>query len=125
TTSTACLNASTSNTASSSWNLSRLRLARLQAELSRCVYSEHGFEPLIGPVLAAVCQWLIVVSNCMPGSAHSQVAWLIWRIRSRARTVRMVSPVVTALRSQSASSTTACMNSSVTRTELLAFWYWM
>src|SRR5947199_6756104 len=37
----------------------------------------------------------------------------------------MTSPVVTALRSQSPSSTTACMNSSVTRTELLAFWYWI
>ena len=31
---------------------------------------------------------------------------------------------MTARRFQSASSTTACMNSSVTRTELLAFWYW-
>ena len=48
-------------------NFSRLRLARLQAELSRCMYSQHGFEPLMRPVLAAVCQWLIVVSNCMPG----------------------------------------------------------
>ena len=76
------------------------------------------------PVLAAVCQRLIVVSNCMPGSAHSQAAWAIWRIRSRARMVLTISPVVTARRCQSASSTTACMNSSVTRTELLAFWYW-
>src|SRR5690349_11611712 len=105
-------------------NLSRLRLARLQAELSRCMYSEHGFEPLIRPVLAEVCQRLIVVSNCMPGSAHSQAAWEIWRMMSRALTVRMTEPSVTAVRFQSASSTTACMNSSVTRTELLAFWYW-
>src|SRR3954447_18004034 len=99
-------------------------LARLQAELSRCMYSEHGFEPLMRPVLAAVCHRLIVVSNCMPGSAHSHAAWLIWRMRSRARTVRTTSPVVTARRCQSPSSTTACMNSSDTRTELLAFWYW-
>src|SRR3954447_497039 len=98
-------------------------LARLQAELSRCMYSEHGFEPLMRPVLAAVCHRLIVVSNCMPGSAHSHAAWLIWRMRSRARTVLTISPLVTARRCQSASSTTACMNSSVTRTELLAFWY--
>src|SRR5947208_1156739 len=35
----------------------------------------------------------------------------------------MTSPLVTARSAQSASSTTACMNSSVTRTELLAFWY--
>ena len=110
---------------SSSRNFSRLMLARLQAELSRCMYSEHGLEPLMRPVLAAVCQRLIVVSNCMPGSAHSHAASAIWRNRSRARTVFMTSPSVTARRSQSASSTTACMNSSVTRTELLAFWYWM
>ena len=88
------------------------------------MYSEHGFEPLIRPVLAAVCQRLIVVSNCMPGSAHSHAAWAIWRMRSRAWTVLTISPSVTARRCQSASSTTACMNSSVTRTELLAFWYW-
>ena len=34
-------------------------------------------------------------------------------------------PSVTARRCQSASASTASMNSSVTRTELLAFWYWM
>ena len=89
------------------------------------MYSEHGLEPLMRPVLAAVCQWLIVVSNCMPGSAHSQAAWEIWRMRSRALMVLMISPLMTARRCQSASSTTACMNSSVTRTELLAFWYWI
>ena len=37
----------------------------------------------------------------------------------------MTEPSVTALSSQSVPSTTACMNSSVTRTELLAFWYWI
>src|SRR5262245_33937496 len=100
-------------------------LARLQAELSRCMYSEHGFDALIRPVFGAVCQRLIVVSNCIPGSAHSQVASEIWRIRSRARTVLMTSPVVTDLRCQSLSSTTARMKSSVTRTELFAFWYWI
>src|SRR4051812_18746819 len=67
----------------------------------------------------------MVVSNCMPGSAHSHAALAIWRNNSRALTVRTTSPVVTARMCQSASSSTACMNSSVTRTELLAFWYWM
>ena len=89
------------------------------------MYSEHGFEPLMRPVVCAVCQRLIVVSNCRPGSAHSHAAWAIWRHSSRALTVRSTSPVVTATRPQSASSATACMNSSVTRTELLAFWYWI
>src|SRR4051812_7935967 len=108
---------------SSSRNDSRLIDARLQAESSRCMYSLHGFDPLIGPVLAAVCQRLMVVSNCMPGSAHSHAASVIWWKMSRALTVCRISPSVTARRCQSASSTTACMKSSVTRTELLAFWY--
>ncbi len=68
-------NPSTSKVSSSLRKLSRFRLARLHAELSMCMYSEHGFDPLILPVLAEVCQRLIVVSYCMPGSAHSQVAW--------------------------------------------------
>jgi hypothetical protein len=89
------------------------------------MYSLHGFEPLMRPVVCAVCHLLIVVSNCRPGSAHSHEAWAIWRHRSRARMVLTTSPSVTAFSAQSASSTTACMNSSVTRTELLAFWYWI
>src|SRR6476620_5962358 len=124
-TATAALKPSVSNSSSGPRNSSRLRLARLQAELSRCMYSEHGLEPLMRPVLAAVCHRLMVVSNCMPGSAHSQVAREIWRMRSRARTVLTMEPSMTARRFQSASSRTACMNSSVTRTELLAFWYWI
>ena len=103
----------------------RLSDARLHAELSRCMYSLHGLEPLMRPVLAAVCQRLMVVSNCRPGSAHSHAAVAIWRNRSRALSVRTIEPSMTARRCQSASSSTACMNSSVRRTELLAFWYWM
>src|SRR5207247_9292625 len=99
-------------------------LARLHAELSRCMYSEHGLLALIRPVFDAVCQRLIVVSNCMPGSAHSHADSLIWRMRSRARIVFPGSPVVTALRFQSRASTTACMHASVTRTEVVAFWDW-
>src|SRR6516165_631144 len=75
------------------------------------------------PVLGAVCQRLIVVSYCIPGSAHSQAEWAIWRNRSRAGTVRTTEPSVRAVRFQSRPSSTASMNSSVTRTELLAFWY--
>src|SRR5262245_23602626 len=101
-------------------------LARLHAELSMCMYSEHGFDALMRPVLGAVCHRLIVVSNFMPGSAHSHAASEICRNRSRAFIGGPTgSPVVTELRFQSASSITACMNASVTRTELLAFWYWI
>src|SRR5215471_16928526 len=125
TTSTVCSNASTSNVSSSRRYLSKLMLARLHAELSKWTYSLQGLLALMRPVFDAVCQRLIVVSNCIPGSAHSHADWLICCMRSRARTLFSVSPVVTDLSSQSRSSTTACMNVSVTRTELLAFWYWI
>src|SRR5258706_624052 len=100
-------------------------LARLHAELSRCMYSEHGLLALIRPVFEAVCQRLIVVSNCMPGSAHSHADWLIWRMRSPARTVFTGSPVLTAFTFQSRSSMTARLNAAVTRTHLFAFLYWI
>jgi hypothetical protein len=80
---------------------------------------------LIRPVLEEVCHLLIVVSNCTPGSAHSQAACAIWRNSSRPGSVddRLATaggqvPVAVGPRH-------ACMNSSVTRTELLAFWYWI
>src|SRR6516162_2233343 len=125
TTATAALKPSTSKSSCSSRNVSRFIEARLQAELSRCTYSEHGLLPLMRPVLGAVCQRLIVVSYCRPGSAHSQAEWAIWRNRSRAGTWRMTEPSVRAVRFQSRPSSTASMKASVTRTELLAFWYWV
>src|SRR5688500_9661408 len=109
----------------SSTNFIRLSDARLQLELSMCMYSLHGFEALIRSVFGQVCHSLIVVSYCMPGSAHSHAAWAISRISSRALTVSIVDPSFTAFRSKEASSITADMKSSVTRTELLAFWYWI
>ena len=69
--------------------------ARLQALSSRCMYSEQGLEAVIGPVFGHVCQPLIVVSYCMPGSAHSQAACAMSRIRLRALCVCAVSPVCT------------------------------
>ena len=93
---TACRNDSTSNSPSSSTNFIRLSDARLQAESSRCMYSEHGLEALMRPLSGQVCQSLIVVSNCMPGSPHCQAASAILRSRSRAGSVSTASPVVTA-----------------------------
>src|ERR1700683_2089509 len=124
-TATPALKPSTSNSSFSSRNVSKFMEARLQAELSRCTYSEQGLLPWMRPVTGAVCQRLMVVSYCSPGSAHSQAEWAIWRNRSRAGTVRMTEPSVRASSSQSRPSITASMNSSVTRTELLAFWYWV
>src|ERR687893_3037458 len=107
-------------------NFMRFSDARLHAESSTCMYSEHGLDALMRPELGDVCHWLIVVSYCTPGSAQRQAASEISRISSRALTGSPTgSPVVRAIRCQSSSFSTACMNSSVTRTELLAFWYWI
>jgi len=71
----AALNRSTSNVPSALRNFIRLMLARLQAVSSRNMYSLHGLEALIRPLLGQVFQRLMVVSYCTPGSpqchAHS------------------------------------------------------
>src|SRR6516162_2553807 len=113
-----------SKVSSSRRNLSRLMLARLQDELSRWTYSLHGLLALMRPDSGQVCQSLIVPSYWMPGSAHSQAACAMSRISLRASIRSTTSPVRRASRSNSLPSSTACMNSSETRTELLAFWYW-
>jgi hypothetical protein len=101
TTSTACRKSPTLKVPSSSMNFIRFSEARLQAELSRCMYSLQGLDPLIRPDAGQVCHSLIVVSYCIPGSAHSHAACAMSRIRSRARVVSTVSPVRTALSFQS------------------------
>src|SRR5215510_13571426 len=121
--STAFWNSPASNVSSSRRNFSRLSEARLHEELSSDMYSEHGLDAVMRPVSGLVCQSLMVSSYCRPGSAHSHAAWLILRNRSRASTVSMTSPVLRALSPNDVPSSTARMNSSLTRTELLAFWY--
>ena len=54
--STVCSNSAVSNDPSSRRNFIRLIEARLQAESSTCMYSEHGFEALIRPDSGQVCQ---------------------------------------------------------------------
>src|SRR6266550_9388083 len=117
-------NRAASNVSSSRRNLSRLMLARLHEELSRLMYSEQGLLAVIRPDSGFVCQSLMVPSYWMPGSAHSQAACAMLRISLRASIRSTTSPVRRASRSNSLPSSTACMNSSETRTELLAFWYW-
>src|SRR5437762_8661361 len=70
--------------------------ARLQAESSRNMYSEQGFEAVIGAVFFDVCQRFTVVSYCMPGSPQINADSEIMRIRSRALNVSTGSPVVIA-----------------------------
>ncbi len=122
-TSTALANSVASKVSSSLRNFSRFSEARLQEELSSDMYSEHGFDAVIRPVSGLVCQSLIVSSYCRPGSAHSHAATEILRNSSRASTSSMTSPVLRPRRPKVVPSSTARMNSSLTRTELLAFWY--
>src|SRR5688500_3124113 len=122
--STAWTKSSTLKLPSELRNFIRLSEARLQAESSIDMYSEHGFEAVIGPVFGSVCQRLIVVSYWTPGSAQRHAASAILRISSRAFTVLTTAPSARPIRFQSESASTACMNSSVTRTELFAFWNW-
>ena len=102
-------------------NFIRFRLARLQAESSRNMYSLHGFDALMRAVFFEVCQRLTVVSYCMPGSPQCQVASEILRSISRALKVCTGWPSFTERVLKSPSRSTAYMKSSVTRTELLAF----
>src|SRR5215472_296609 len=117
----ACRKASTSKVPLGA-NLSKLKLARLQAESSRNMYSEQGFEALIRDVFFEVCQRLTVVSNCMPGSPQRHVASERRKSRSLALNVFTTRPSLMARVEKSVSRVTAYMKSSVTRTELLAFW---
>src|SRR3712207_2938571 len=125
TTSTTCSKRSTSNVPSGRRNFMRLIDARLHAESSTCMYSEHGFEALMRPEFGDVCHWLIVVSYWTPGSAQRHAASAMSRMSSRASTDSMTLPSERAVRSHDSPFSTARMNSSVTRTELLAFWYWI
>src|SRR6478609_9084592 len=121
--STALAKSSPSKVSSSLRNFSRLSDARLHEELSSDMYSEHGLDAVIRPVSGLVCQSLMVSSYCRPGSAHSQAAFAILVNSSRASTVSITSWVLRARSPNSVPCSTARMNSSVTRTELLAFWY--
>src|SRR4051812_25091808 len=89
------------------------------------MYSEHGFEALIRPEFGQVCHSLIVVSYWTPGSAQRQAASASWSSRSRALTWSTTEPSTRAVSSHSSPRSARSMNSSVTRTELLAFWYWI
>src|ERR1700729_604920 len=110
-TSTACRKASTSNLPLGSRYFIRLREARLQAVSSRNMYSEQGLEALIRAVFLEVCQRLMVVSYCMPGSPHCQVDSEILSSRSRARSFSLGWPSVMLRVHQSRSSSAAFIKS--------------
>src|SRR5882762_59862 len=113
--STADLKRSTSNEPSVRRNFIRFSDARLQALLSRNMYSLHGLLELIGPVVLQVCQHWIVSSYCMPGSPHVHVPSAMPCISSRALYVGPdLLGSVTQCVIQSLSSSTARIKSSVT-----------
>ena len=89
-------NRTASKRPSSPRNVSRFSEARLQLELSRCMYSEHGLDAEMRPDSGQVCQSLIVPSYWMPGSAHSHAACAMVRNSFLASTVSMTSPVIRA-----------------------------
>ena len=103
----------------------RLSDARLHAESSTCMYSEHGFDALIRPEFGQVCHSLMVVSYCTPGSAQRQAASASWFSTSFASTISFAASSTRAFSSQESPRSARSMNSSVTRTELFAFWYWI
>ena len=59
-------------------------LAKLHAESSTNIYSEHGLLALMRPEFGQVCQRLIVVSYCTPGSPQHHVDCDIFLNTSRA-----------------------------------------
>src|SRR3954468_9177016 len=121
--STHLANSGASNVSSSFRNLSRLSDARLHELLSRLMYSEHGLDAVIRPVSGLVCQSLMWSSYWMPGSAQAHAAWASERNSCLASTVSMTRPSRRPSRSNVPPLSTARMNSPLTRTELLAFWY--
>src|SRR3970040_2988837 len=116
---TACLYASMSNSPSSLTNFIRFSDARLQAESSRYMCSRQGLEALMGAVWADVCQRLMLSWYWIPGSPQTQAASAILLRRYRALKVSIGAPDTTAWVVHSPSFSTASMNSSVTRPELL------
>src|SRR3954451_12430132 len=123
--STACSKVSTSNEPSARRNFMRFSEARLHALSSTCMYSEHGLDALMRPDTGQVCQSLMVLSYWTPGSAQRHAASAIWLSRSRASYVSTGVPSLRASVCHSSPFSAARMNSSVTRTELFAFWYWI
>src|SRR5437764_12591347 len=119
--STAWRYATTSKVPFAPRNFIRFNDARLQAESSRNMYSEQGFEALMRSVFFEVCHLLVVVSYCMPGSPQCHVASAIFCRRLRALKVETTWPPRTARVAKSSSRSTAFMHPYVTRMELLAF----
>ena len=106
--STVCSKSAVSKLPSARRNFIRLIEARLQAESSTCMYSEHGLEALIRPDSGQVCQSLIVVSYWTPGigAAPGGLGDLARAGRGPSAS-SIAAPSLRAVRSQSESASTA------------------
>src|SRR6516162_2609767 len=94
-TSTARLNASTSNWPFGPRYFIRFNEARLHAVSSRNIYLLQGLLALILAVFLQVCQRFTVESYCMPGSPHCHVDSATFCSRSRAPSLSFGWPSVT------------------------------
>ncbi|GAK50145.1 hypothetical protein U14_01372 [Candidatus Moduliflexus flocculans] len=119
--SAACMKLSASNSPSDERKRIKFNEAKLQALSFRNRYSAQGFEASMRPEAGQVCQSLIVVSNCIPGSPHKCVASAMLWSKSFALCFPNISPVVMDFVSHVLPSSAAFMNSSVARTLLFAF----
>src|SRR5712691_2168307 len=114
---------SMSNRFPSRENFRKLMLARLQAVSSMNIYSLHGLDALIRAVFEQVCQRLMVVSYCTPGSPQYQVpAAISCSISLASYSGPDLLGSVTQCVRHFFPSMAACMNSSLSRTDRLAFW---
>src|SRR5690606_1777745 len=102
-------------------NFIKLSEAKLQAVLSKNMYSEHGFEALILPPSGQVCQSLIVSSNCTPGSAQAHAASAMSFHTFSAGILAITLPSVLAISSQSSPFSSLSKNFLGIRTELFEF----
>ena len=106
---------------SSLYNFLRFTEARLQAVLSKNIYSLQGLLPLILPPSGQVCHSLIVVSYCVPGSAQRHAAYAILSHKSFAGTFFMTLLSPRATNSQSSPAFNFAKKLFGTRTLLLLF----
>src|SRR5207237_5249041 len=81
----------------------------------------QGLLALIRPDFGHVCHWLIVSSNCTPGSAQRHAAYAIWSHSSRALIDLATLSLVRLSNCQSASFSSASKKRFGIRTELFEF----
>ena len=100
----------------------RFTEAKLQAVLSKNMYSEHGLDALMRPPSGQVCHSLMVVSYCTPGSAQAQAANAT-SFHNFSEGIEPIGlPVVRAIKSQFFPSFNAWKKVFGIRIELLEFW---